>query len=133
MARERYGLEIDAGPFGIDSRLALRGAKFAEAQGAGAAYHDAVFRAYWQQARSVADTAVLADIAVSLGLDRDEFLAALVEEQWETAVAADIEQARAYGLSGVPALVFGKKYLVVGAQPLAALAEVVEKVMVEME
>ncbi len=128
MARAQYGLELNSGPMGIDSRPALIGAKCAEAQGVGAAYHEAVFAAYWLHAQSIEETAVLADIAESVGLEREAFLAALVDEKWETAVAADIQQAMAYGLSGVPALVFANKYLVTGAQPYQTLVEVTEKV-----
>lgn len=131
MARERYGLELDSGPFGIDSRPALIGAKFAEAQGVGAAYHAAVFGAYWQEALSIEDTAVLADIAEKVGLDREAFLQALMDEKWDTAVATDIQLAHHYGLSSVPALVFGNKYLVVGAQPYEVLVQATQQVMAE--
>lgn len=131
MARDRYGLEINAGPFGINSRPALIGAKFAEAQGQGEAYHDAVFRAYWQGARDIADLDVLTDVATAVNLDADDFIAALTDPAYEKEVTADIEQAFRFGLSGVPALVFNQKYLVVGAQPLPTLEEVAEKVLEE--
>lgn len=127
MARERYGLDLNSGPMGIDSRPALIGAKYAEDQGVGDAYHAAVFAGYWLHGRSIAETAVLADIAELVGLEREAFLAALTDERWETAVAADIQQAMAYGLSGVPALVFADKYLVTGAQPYETLVQVTEQ------
>lgn len=132
MAREQYGLELNVGPFGIDSRPALVGAKYAEEMGVGAAYHDAVFRAYWQQGRSIEDVAVLTEIAEQVGLAREPFLAALVAGGvWETAVTADIDQAFQYGLSGVPALVFANKYLVSGAQPYDVLTQVVDQIVAE--
>jgi predicted DsbA family dithiol-disulfide isomerase len=131
MARDRYGLEINAGPFGISSRPALIGAKFAEAQGQGEAYHDAVFCAYWQEARDIADLDVLGDMATAVNLNKTEFLAALNDPVYEQQVTADIEQAFRFGLSGVPALVFNQKYLVVGAQPLPTLEEVAEKALEE--
>jgi len=131
MAREQYGLEIDNGPFGIDSRLALVGAKFAEEQGLGEAYHDAVFRAYWQEAQDIGETAVLITIAQTIGLPQESFLTALYDEHFENQVSADIEQAFAYGLRGVPAMVFNNKYLVSGAQPYEMLVQVAEKARVE--
>ncbi len=131
MARERYGLEINSGPFGINSRPALIGAKFAEAQDQGEAYHDAVFRAYWQEAQDIADLDVLVDVATAVNLNPNEFTAALSDPLYEQQVMADIEQAFRFGLSGVPALVFNQKYLVVGAQPLEMLEEVTEKVLEE--
>lgn len=127
MARERYGLDLNVGPFGINSRPALVGAKFAEAQGVGEAYHDAVFRAYWQDAKNIEDLEVLAELATAVHLNRDEFLDALNDPHYQNAMLADVQQAFQYGLSGVPALVYNNKYLVSGAQPYELLAEVAEK------
>lgn len=133
VAREHYGLDINAGPFGIDSRLSLIGDKFAEAQGVGPAYHDAVFRAYWQDARDIGDRKVLLDVAESVGLEREAFSAALDTPEYLHAVLADITQAQYMGLSGVPALIFANKYLVSGAQPYEVLCEVVDDVQARMD
>lgn len=129
-AREHYGIQIKAGPFGISSRAALVGGKYAEAQDAavGAAYHAAVLHAYWQAGQNIGDTAVLADLAVQVGLEREPFLAALDNPHWSAAVQADVEQAFAYGLNGVPALILAGKYLISGARPYAALVQAVEQV-----
>lgn len=127
-ARQDYGEEINPGPFGIDTRPALIGAKFAEAQGAGPAYHAAVMDAYWRKARNIEDVAVLADIAQAAGLDADAFALALADPAHDGAVSADVDQAQIYGLTGVPALVFNNKYLIPGAQPYPALAQAVEQI-----
>ncbi len=132
MAKEQYGLAINEGPFGINSRPALIGAKYAEAKQVGPQYHDAVFRAYWQQAQNIADLEVLAAVAEAIGLDRLQFLEALQQPEFNAAVNADIEQAFQFGLSGVPAMIFGGKYLVVGAQPVEFLSEVAEKTLAEI-
>jgi predicted DsbA family dithiol-disulfide isomerase len=131
MAREKYGLELRQGPFGIDSRPALIGAKYAEAQGVGDAYHDAAFRAYWQQAQDISDLHVLREIAKAVRLSIPTFLTALNDQQYDQQVTEDVERANAYGLNGVPALIFGDKYLVSGAQPYEFLAQVVEKIQEE--
>jgi predicted DsbA family dithiol-disulfide isomerase len=128
MARENYGVELRSGPFGINSRAALIGDKYAEAQDKGDAYHAATFRAYWQEARNIEDRAVLLEIAQSVGLDADKFSAALDEPMYEDAVLFDIEQAQNFGLSGVPALIFASKYLVSGAQPYDSLVNIVQQV-----
>jgi predicted DsbA family dithiol-disulfide isomerase len=128
MAREQYGLELNRGPMGIHSRSALIGAKYAEAVGKGPQYHDAVFRAYWQRANNIEDVDVLAEIGRSIGLEREAFLAALKDERYSAQVDADIDEAYSYGLTGVPALIFGRRYLVSGAQPYEVLRQVVEKV-----
>ena len=107
------------------------GAKYAEAQGVGPAYHDAVMRAYWLEAQSIEDLDVLAGIAVAIGLDRDGFLAALDDEEVEQTVLNDIAWAHTNGINGVPALVFQGKYLVSGAQPYDVLTKIVEQVQAE--
>ena len=131
LAREQYGLELNQGPSGIHSRAALIGAKFAEVQGKGLQYHDAVFRAYWQRANNIGDAEVLAEIAYSIGLEREAFLAALQDEHYSAQVDADIDEAYSHGLTGVPALIFGQRYLVSGAQPYEVLRQVMEKVETE--
>ena len=133
VARERYGREINQGPFGIDSRPALIGAKYAESRSTaaanyGAAYHATVMAAYWQEGRDISDRAVLAEIAAAVGLDRDEFLAALDDPAFDEQVQADIDLAHAYGLNGVPALVFDNRYLVSGAQPPDVLRSIVAQI-----
>lgn len=132
-AREQYGLELNAGPFGIDSRPALIGAKYAEAQGYGDQYHKVVFKAYWQDGQDISDLKLLADVAEGVGLERGAFLAALDNPAYDAAVAADIDQAQAYGLTGVPAMVLADRYLVVGAQPYAYLEQAVRQVLAEIE
>ncbi len=132
IARENYHREINQGPFGINSRLALTGAKYAEAAGAGPAYHDAVMRAYWQEARDIGDRDVLADIAVAVGLERDAYLAALDNPEYDAQVQADEDLAQAYRLNGVPALVFADKYLISGAQPADVLRRVLDQVAQEL-
>jgi predicted DsbA family dithiol-disulfide isomerase len=131
IAREQYSLELNRGPLGISSRSALIGAKFAEAHGKGPQYHATMLRAYWQRANNIGDVEVLAEIARSVGLERETFLAALNDETYEAQVEADVELAYQYGLTGVPALIFNSRYLVSGAQPYAVLKQVVEKVQAE--
>lgn len=133
MARDQYGLEINSGPFGIDSRPALVGAKFAEANDAGPAYHQGVLEAYWRDAENIEDHDVLVEIAGRAGLKKEPFIEALQSETYQKQVQYDIDQAFRYGLSGVPALIFENKYLVSGAQPYAVLVQVVEKILEERE
>lgn len=131
VARERYNRMMNPGPFGINSRLALAGEKVAERLGGGAAFHDAVMSAYWSEARDISDRAVLSDCAAQAGLERSAFLAALDDPAYDRMVQADVDLARAYGLNGVPAMVFNDKYLVSGAQPADVLRQVVDRIVQE--
>jgi predicted DsbA family dithiol-disulfide isomerase len=132
MMWEMYGVDIQPGSFGINSRPALIAAKYAEAldEKIGAAFHDAVFRAYWMEGLNIEDTNVLRAIAAQVGLDGDELLAAIDNPQYETAVNAEMRQAYAYGLRGVPALIFEEKYLVSGWQTSEVLAQVIDEMKV---
>jgi len=125
LAQERYGIKLTHGPLGIDSRAAHIGMKYAEEQGMGKAYHDAMFRAYWQDGRAIDQQDVLLDVAQSVGLEGDAFAKALETPAYLHQVLADITEAQAMGLQGVPAMIFAGKYLVSGAQPYEVLNKVV--------
>ena len=74
MMWEAYGIEITPGEFGIISRPALIAARFADVQGKGDAFHDAMFRAYWVEARNIADLLVIRAVAEQVGLDGEAVL-----------------------------------------------------------
>jgi len=130
-AREQYNLELNVGPFNVDSRPALVAEKFAESQGKGEAFHNAVMQAYWQQAQKIDDRDILQEIAANIGLDTGDFASVLENPAFAAEVSADINLAHEYSLDGVPALVFANKYLVMGAQPYEILEKVVERVQAE--
>ncbi|MGB7341001.1 MAG: DsbA family oxidoreductase [Phototrophicaceae bacterium] len=133
MAKSQYGIELKSGKFGIDSRPALIGEKFAEQFDRGARYHKAVFEAYWLHAQNIEDTIVLGDIAESVGLNRDDFLNSLTDPELEALVDADVQLARDYQLNGVPALIFADKFYIPGAQPYEELVRVVEQITQRLE
>jgi predicted DsbA family dithiol-disulfide isomerase len=132
IARERFGLEMrriegERHP----SRLAHVGAKFAIQRGKGDDYHLAVFRAHWQELRDISSPETLAEIAVAVGLDEAEFRAALADDLLLSAVLEDERWAAEIGLTGVPAFIFGERYLVVGAQPVGMLRQVADRCIEE--
>lgn len=131
-AREQYGVEVNAGPINIDSRPALIVEKFADTQGKGEAFHKAVMHAYWQEAKIVEDRQVLEEVATDVGLHFDNFAAILENPEFDAAVSADVELAQEYGLTGVPAVVFADKYLIMGAQPYDVFRQAAEKVLTEI-
>ncbi len=128
MAQERFGLTLNSHRWGVKSRWALEGAKFAEANGLGEAYYTAMFKAYFEADRDFGDLPTLGDLAAEIGLNRADFLAALKNGTYTAAVDADVAQARAYGLQGVPATLIDGQYLVSGAQPFEVWLDVVRQV-----
>lgn len=128
MAQANFGVEMRSHRWGISSRLALEGAKFAEEKGLGPAFHAAMFKAHFVDDDDFGDLEILANLAERVGLDRAEFVAAIESGAYARQVDLDVAQAHAYGINGVPATVIQDKYLVSGAQPLVALQEIVEQV-----
>ena len=88
---------------------------------------EALLAAYFTEARNVADHAVLRDVVVAAGLDAARVDEVLASREFETDVHADIEQAQAYGATGVPFFVIDHTYGVSGAQPTEVFTEVLDK------
>jgi predicted DsbA family dithiol-disulfide isomerase len=109
-----------------NSRLAQELAKWAETRPGGEAIHDALFKAYFVDGRNIGDSAVLVDVARSVGLPADEAADALKERRYRTGVDADWSKSREYGVTGVPTFVSGGRG-VVGAQPYETLVQLLRQ------
>jgi predicted DsbA family dithiol-disulfide isomerase len=109
-----------------NSRLAQELGKWADTQPGGEAIHDALFRAYFVEARDISRPDVLLDIAERAGLPVDAAREVLERRTFKDAVDADWALSREYGITGVPTFVAGR-YGVVGAQPYEALEALVRK------
>jgi predicted DsbA family dithiol-disulfide isomerase len=90
-----------------------------------------MFRAVWQELRDITSPEVLSEIAHSVGLDAAGYRLALRDEKFRVQVEADVQWAAENGLTGVPAFIFGDRYLVVGAQPVEVLQQVADKCIQE--
>ena len=124
------GLMAEEGlPYGerthtYNSRLAQEVGKWADAEGHGDAFHEAMFHAYFVAGRNIADIETLVQIAESVGLSPDEARAVLAERRFKAAVDADWQRSRDYGITGVPTFVANGRG-VVGAQPYEILERLV--------
>lgn len=124
----QFGVEMKTHSWGINTRPAHEGAKFAEAHGAGDPYHWAVFRAYFQDDRDIGDVDVLTDVAEEIGLDAEAFRKALQAHRYLDEVIGEEQWAMQTGISGVPAFIFAQKYLVTGVRPPEHLKQIVQQV-----
>jgi predicted DsbA family dithiol-disulfide isomerase len=109
-----------------NSRLAQELGKWADTQPGGEAIHDALYRAYFVDARNIGDPQVLLEIAEAVGLSGEEARAVLAERRFKDAVDADWAKSHAYGVTGVPTFV-AARYGVVGAQPYEVLEQLLDK------
>ena len=124
---QNHGLAFGPRNRNSRSRLALEAAKFAEDTGAADAYGEALFRAHFVEGRDLSDIAVLVELAAPRGMDGAARRTALEQRAYKNRVDRELALGFMYKLSGVPAFIIGGKYLVVGAQPLETLVDVVDK------
>jgi predicted DsbA family dithiol-disulfide isomerase len=73
----------------------------------------------------------LVGYAAEVGLDAEEARAALADGRYAAAVQADLDQAVAYGIQGVPFYVIDGRYGVSGAQPAQTFAQALARVAAE--
>jgi predicted DsbA family dithiol-disulfide isomerase len=124
-ARMRGLMAQEGLPYGerthtYNSRLAQELGKWADTQEQGAAFHDAMFHAYFVAGQNIAKIDTLVQIAESVGLSATEARAVLSERRFKAAVDADWQRAYDYGITGVPTFVANGRG-VVGAQPYETL------------
>ncbi|MFT3923797.1 MAG: DsbA family oxidoreductase [Myxococcales bacterium] len=98
----------------------------AHARGLGAQLKERLLRAYFCEGARLGMHEDLLRLAVEVGLEADEVQGVLAGDLFSAEVRADLEQARRYGISGVPFFVLGR-YGVSGAQPAELLREALHK------
>ena len=89
----------------------------------------ALFAAHFQQRRNVGNRDVLLDVVEEQGLDRAAAMAALDDPQVAAEVRAEEQLAFDNNVSGVPAMVIDRKFIVPGAQDPETYANVLRKVV----
>jgi predicted DsbA family dithiol-disulfide isomerase len=90
--------------------------RLARRDGIEPAVTERLYRAYFEEARDIGQTGVLADVAAEAGLDRREAHRFLVSDEDRAAVLAEDIGARRLGINGVPCVVIDGKYALSGAQ-----------------
>ena len=130
-AQMKARMDAEGLPYGertmtYNSRLAQELGKWADTQPGGDAIHDALFRAYFVEARDISQPAELLKIVEQVGLPVDGAREVLEKRTFKEAVDRDWELSRRIGVTGVPTFVAGR-YGVVGAQPYEVLEQLVQK------
>jgi predicted DsbA family dithiol-disulfide isomerase len=96
---------------------------YAKANGRQAEAKERILSAYFTEGRHVGRDDDLADLAAEIGLDRDDVLRSLAEQEYLPAVRADERLAAEYGIQAVPFFVIDGRYGISGAQPADAFAQ----------
>ncbi|NOD93433.1 DsbA family oxidoreductase [Ruegeria sp. HKCCD4884] len=122
--------------FGDESRMVNTFAAhqlldWAEGQGRQHPLKLALFDAYFTRQKDVSDTEVLLDAVRSVGLDAEVARQALESGQHTGPVREKQQFWTSRGISGVPSMVFGGKYLLTGAQGSETYAQVLQRCLSE--
>jgi predicted DsbA family dithiol-disulfide isomerase len=134
-AQMKARMDAEGLPYGertmtYNSSLSQELGKWADTQPGGEAFHDAMFRAYFVEARDISRPEVLLEIAERVGLPRAAAAEVLEKRTFKAAVDADWKLSREYGITGVPTFVAGHRG-VVGAQPYEVIERLVKQAKTE--
>ncbi len=91
------------------------------------AMEEALFKAYFTDGKNIDDKATLIELAVSIGLKKEDVEIALFTNQYADDVKRDILEAQQIGVKGVPFFVIDRKYAVSGAQSTEVFLDALTK------
>ncbi len=86
-----------------------------------------LFSAYFEQGRDIGDRGVLIEIAGECGMDAGAVERRLAGDDDVAAVRAEMAEAQAIGVTGVPFFIFANQFAVSGAQSADVLARALER------
>lgn len=115
----------------VNSLKAHQLIQFAKLKNLGSEAEERLFKAFFIEAKNIADTETLVQLGKDFGLDESEIKANLEDEKYKYEIAQDIQEAQNIGVTGVPFFIFDRKYAVSGAQPAEAFLETLNKSFVE--
>ncbi len=99
----------------------------AAARGLGDQAQDRLFEAHFSNGQRIGDLSVLQTVGEEIGLDRSEVRALLASDRFGPEVHADIDEAKALEVTGVPFFVLNRKLAISGAQPVDVFVEALKR------
>src|SRR5438046_1537853 len=125
---ESVGLTMRQREVIINSRRALGAAEFAREHGRFEEMHHALFKAHWEGGGKLEDVNDLVRIGSEIGLDSGELREAIATNRYDAVIDENRRIASSAGIDAIPAHIFGRRFLVLGAQPYEVLKQVVDRV-----
>lgn len=93
----------------------------------------ALLQAYHSQGKDPGNHDVLVEAAQSVGLDGAQARQVLQSGKYADEVRAEEQEYLAMGIHSVPAIIFNRKYLVSGGQPVEAFEQAIQQVLAEAQ
>jgi predicted DsbA family dithiol-disulfide isomerase len=122
---DELGLPLGERERTYNSRLAQELGKWAESQGKGDEFHNAVFCAYFVDGKNIGKIDKLVELAESVNLPGKEAKEVLETRSFKEAVDMDWVRAHKMGVTAVPTFVVNQQ-AIVGAQPYEALKQLMK-------
>ena len=114
------GIRVAPPPSWIDSTLALQGSEVARDAGVFRAYHDAVFRAAFDEGTDIGDRSMLDAIAQRTRIDRARFRDALDSAAMAERIEQNKHEADEFSALGYPTFILGD-FPMIGIQPIESM------------
>jgi predicted DsbA family dithiol-disulfide isomerase len=126
------GIEMDFDKaLPVNTFHAHRVLQMAKKMGKGPEMKERLFKAYFTEGVNIADHKVLETLAADVGLSEEDLRNALADPSFADAVNADVQEARSFGISGVPYFVIDRKYGISGAQPVQTFDNALQQAFAE--
>jgi predicted DsbA family dithiol-disulfide isomerase len=134
-AAAEFGFAINSGP---ESRIwnsfdAHRLLHWAGGQGRQADLKLALFTAYLSDGANISDHDLLVATAAGIGLDAGEARDVLTGGAFAAEVRADAAFWRDQGVHAVPAIIFDRRFAIMGGQPVNAFERAIRKIVAKRE
>lgn len=91
----------------------------------------ALLRAYHSEGKDPSDHEVLIEAAQSVGLDAAQARDVLQNRTYAAEVRAEERNNEAMAIQSVPAIIFNRRYLVSGGQPVETFEQVIQQILAE--
>ncbi len=120
------GIAVEPPPRWLDSDAAVQGSELAREAGVFDAYHDAVFRAAFEQRMDIGRLDLLADLAERVGMDRARFCADIESGRMAEKVAGHRREADRFSALGYPTFMLGD-FPLIGIQRIETMRLLFER------
>jgi len=111
-----------------NSRLSLEASEYAREMGKYEQFHEQIFHAYFTEAMDIGNAEILCNIASGCGLDPVNMMLALKDGCYKLRLDEARKEGLKIQLTGVPTFMINNKHKIVGAQPIKAFTDILDKI-----
>ncbi len=121
------GLKLASNRWLANSHRSLELAEFARDRGKFSEVHEALFRAYFEDAQDIGAAPVIEAIAAAAGLDVEEWRVEALLGRYGALIDRTTLLARQKGVASTPAIIFDDRMVVTGAQDYLVYQDVLRR------